>query len=69
MTTFPARYPGRCPSCDERIHEGDLLTWADDKAVHADCDSAAPAEKPADICPKCYMARAVSGVCGCEEDA
>jgi len=54
--TFPARYPGRCGACSERIHEGDPIKMVDDVAVHDDCDTlpAIPLrENP--VCPKCWL--------------
>ena len=36
--SFQAKYPGRCTACDERIHEGDLVTYDDDQIIHATCD-------------------------------
>lgn len=35
--SFNARYPGRCASCEERIHEGDLVKYEDDELVHTQC--------------------------------
>lgn len=32
--SFQARYPGRCASCEERIHEGDLVKYESDEFVH-----------------------------------
>lgn len=37
---FPARFPGRCPVCDEPIVEGDLIRMWDEIAVHDDCVTA-----------------------------
>lgn len=35
---FPARFPGRCSVCCERIEEGDSVVYdADDDVVHEDC--------------------------------
>ncbi len=54
--TFAARFPGRCVSCDERIHEGDPIRMTDDGAVHDDCEAAAPEpvrEHP--VCPVCWL--------------
>jgi hypothetical protein len=38
MGSFAARYPGRCAACDERIHEGDQVKYADDELLHTVCD-------------------------------
>jgi hypothetical protein len=59
--TFPAGYPSRCASCDERIHPGDLINYSrEDGATHADCieaaqvaeDSARPEPEP---CTTCWL--------------
>lgn len=69
MRTFPARYPGRCAACQERIIEGDQIGYTeDDEIVHADCEASAPRETPPrETCPRCFMERSVSGACGCDE--
>lgn len=66
--TFEARYNGRCAACDERIHEGDPVRFADDALVHDDCAAAAPKERaPLPICSRCFTELPVTGVCGvCE---
>lgn len=59
--TFQARYPGRCPSCDERIHEGDSVRYEDDELVHAACDVPSPTDLGDDlttVCQSCYMVHA-----------
>lgn len=56
--TFTAQFPGRCGACEERIHEGDLLTYRDDVdgAVHARCpDLVDPLAKPnTPLCSRCF---------------
>lgn len=65
--TFLARYPGRCANCDEGIEVDDLLTYADDVVIHADCNEAPrPDRKPTEVCPRCFIAKALSGECGCD---
>ena len=54
--SFPARYPGRCSECLERIYEGDHIEMTDRGAVHADCDHAAPPpERTQAACPVCFL--------------
>ena len=57
MSAFPARFAGRCASCDSRIHVGDLIEMTDDGAVHASCDEAdiQPSDDPARACPTCWL--------------
>ena len=66
MTAFPARYNGRCGSCDERIREGDLIRFdmnSDSNFVHDDCAEAAPVERPEPpVCTTCWLVHPV-GVC------
>jgi hypothetical protein len=35
--TITAAFPGRCPACDDRIHEGDAICTVDDEWVHVEC--------------------------------
>jgi hypothetical protein len=65
---FPARFNSGCIACEGRIHEGDLVKWADDSVIHADCmvlDDNMREVRPA--CPRCFMVPAVNGKCGCDE--
>lgn len=56
MASFPARFPGYCVACDERIHEGDPIRMTDDGAMHQDCTTAAPVERPEPpVCPTCWL--------------
>ena len=36
--SFEARYPARCPLCEDRIGPGDQVTYADDELVHVASD-------------------------------
>lgn len=66
--TFPARYHGRCATCDEQITPGDTVGYDDDGAlVHDDCDRAAPpVEKTtAPVCTVCWLTKP----CGCDDEA
>lgn len=61
--SFAARFPGRCASCDERIHEGDLINMTDDGATHEDCETAAPVERPEPKpCTVCWLTHPI-GAC------
>lgn len=60
MSTFRARYPGRCVECDDDIEVGDLLRYDEDgHAVHAShTDGASPVwvrRKTDVICPACHL--------------
>ena len=58
---FPARCPGHCEACSERIREGDMIrygspTSGDRRIIHDDCDqyqSAPRREHP--VCPVCWL--------------
>ena len=48
MTSFPAKFYGRCPTCEERIFPGQLVRYADDesgKVMHDIC-APPPDERP-----------------------
>lgn len=59
-----ARWPGTCAACDYRWAEGDPIRHTDDGYIHDDCREPEPV---ADVCPRCWLARSVSGTCGCDE--
>ena len=63
MSTFEARFGGICGSCTERIHRGDLATYAEDVVVHADCEDSAQPERKVEVCTQCWLTRP----CDCEE--
>jgi hypothetical protein len=65
LTTFEARYPGRCGVCDERIRPGAQATFVEDEIAHAACPTPTVL---ADPCPRCYTVPAASGTCLCEDD-
>lgn len=61
--SIPAKHPGRCPACEERIHEGDEITRAEDgEWLHADCPEPVE-EKPVVVCDRCWLTKP----CGCED--
>lgn len=62
--SFEAQYAGTCGVCDDRIHVGDLITYAlDDVLTHVDCEAHAQAERKTEICTKCWLTKP----CDCEE--
>lgn len=61
--SFEAKYGGRCGAdCGESIKPGQQVRYSDDVLVHEDCDAAIAVERPAVICPDCFMQRP----CFCE---
>lgn len=71
---FEARYPGRCPACEEEIRVGDDLIFNDDDVtVHFGCANrprlSPVTGKAREICPRCFTEKSVSGTCACEEPA
>lgn len=63
VSTFEARYPGRCGLCDEAIRVGDTCAYIDDEVAHAQCPEPAATAEP---CPRCWLVPAANGSCGCE---
>lgn len=60
---FEARFPGRCPACDERIRVADRVAYDDLDVVHEACIGR-PAPKPAPTCTRCHLAYPlVNGLC------
>jgi hypothetical protein len=64
-----AQFPGRCEACEERIHEGDEMTFrpnsprsANGTWVHLHCPEPVE-EKPAVVCDRCWLTKP----CGCED--
>ena len=64
VSTFEARFPGRCGVCDGRIHPGDQATCVEDEIAHATCPTPTVL---ADPCSRCFMVPAANGACGCDE--
>ena len=62
--SFPARYRGHCPRCDESIATGEDVTYEGDDLVHADCDEHYERVLAVVICPACHLTKP----CGCEDD-
>ncbi|MCW2831115.1 MAG: hypothetical protein JWP31_1807 [Aeromicrobium sp.] len=67
-STFAARFPGGCLACEGRISPGELVKWADDSVVHADCPVLDDNLRPAPpVCPSCHMVPASNGACDCDD--
>lgn len=53
---FTARYPGPCAAdCGHRIKPGDQVAYVDAELVHVDCTPRP--ERPAVICPTCWLTK------------
>lgn len=64
MSEFEAKYGGTCCTCDERIHVGDIVTYAlDDVLVHTGCEKSARPVRKQDVCGTCWLVKP----CGCED--
>lgn len=65
---FAARYPGRCGACPDGIEIGDALTYdEDDVVIHVECrPNHERIGKPPEVCPRCFLAKAENGACGCD---
>lgn len=56
--TFPARYPGTCQGCGDRIREGDPIGYSDDNEICcADCLNGTTAPVTP-TCPDCHLQHA-----------
>lgn len=78
---FTARYHGNCEVCEVRVEPGDEVAFSEQSGflVHELCegsDQDRPRRgqhrveqtfEPGDICPVCFIARAVNKTCGCSE--
>lgn len=58
--SFPARYPGRCPSCGERIRVDDPIRFVsldDRRVVHDTCGGLTPETPPVEhpVCTVCWL--------------
>lgn len=70
---FIARYNGRCPVCDKKIHaETDRIMFIKmdvNDYVHVGCGTGEPPVEsdpmPQGQCMVCWQARAANGTCGC----
>jgi hypothetical protein len=68
--TFEARYFGSCANCPEKIAPKQEVVWVGEDFLggvyaHAVCpDSEPDLAAPKGVCPACFLAIPVSGVCG-----
>ena len=54
--TFEAKYRGRCTLCDDTIHPGEMVTYADDELVHVACEAEPRREDdPDEVCVRCNL--------------
>jgi hypothetical protein len=61
--SFTAIYSGTCRDCDGPIKVGEKIRSSSEGGyAHVEC----PEEKPADVCKKCFMAKAANGSCECD---
>lgn len=63
---FPAKYPGQCAACDDRIKEGDQIMYDENVLIHAQCqpvdDLMGMKMKPGErLCGTCFLVH--SGEC------
>lgn len=71
--SFPARYPGLCPSCEERWQPGDLIradrTTSEGlpRWTHAVCPDARAEPLHGKQCPDCHLTMPLTGICDCKE--
>lgn len=63
MGEFNAKYVGWCGCCETTIGVGDLVRYVDNEIEHVECSSTADITR--EICPECFLERAVNGSCSC----
>lgn len=65
MTTFTARYGGKCGGCGHRIVPGQEVVYVDDLLTHAEHegDALQLAKPAATVCMKCFIEKP----CGCDD--
>lgn len=64
MSTFAAKYHGRCSACHERIEPGQDVRFTDDSdLIHADCDDLPDERPPGPLCDSCWLTKP----CGCDD--
>lgn len=68
--SFIAAYPSYCALEGDPILVGDLIEYVPGSIgssgfQHVECARRLDLAVAAGICPKCFMARALSGECGC----
>jgi len=64
MTTFEAKYHGRCAACEERIIPGEHVRYSeDDEIVHNRCEEVTDSERPVTVCSSCWLTQP----CDCDD--
>lgn len=71
--TFAAKYRGPCANddCDAEVLPGQEVEWTLDRHVmHVICPNETDSfGTPLQVCPRCFTAIPVAGVCGvCDDD-
>lgn len=67
MTRIEARHPGVCGECEERFQVGTKLRRNEEDTawVHDACPDSFDGIDLSNVCPECFMVRAVNGGCSC----
>lgn len=70
--SFTAKYRSPCANddCEDGVLPGQEVEWAaDHRVIHVVCpEDRDISGKPLPICPRCFLAIPVSGVCGVCDD-
>lgn len=63
--SFTARFSGTpCDTCEERVQEGQEVDYnAANKIVHVVCPEVLDVDADVQVCPRCFLALPVTGVC------
>lgn len=67
---FAALFTGHCQVCGEDWEPGAMIRYTSRFGlrcgVHDCCDAANTEPQEGDVCPSCFLRRALSGECGCQ---
>lgn len=67
--SFPAAFHGKCDHCGDRWQPDDPIAWDGIGFVHEACAIRTDADDSAgNVCPSCWLQRAINGACVCEDD-
>jgi hypothetical protein len=61
--SFTGKYPGECGDCGEQTKGTEVEFDGTNTLVHVICPEAVP-DKPVAVCPSCFLALPLTGVCG-----
>lgn len=65
MSTFIAKYSSTCPDCENKIDNGDEVTYnGSNQIVHATCPDDISSGTSNGYCPNCFTALPKSNICG-----